>query len=157
MATPPLYATNTLVAVAWIASIPGLTASGVGPQLPADETSWGDGGYIVVPFSVGGTPMAMAPVARPVVQVECWATIPNSPDLPWNMAENLAEQVRMATYDRSGAFSRRLTLPDGYPNARVIAAMVLTHPKRVWSDAGDYAGFLLDVQLTWVAAGEQIP
>lgn len=157
MTTPPLYATNTLVGVAWIASIPGLTASGVGAGLPADETSWAQGGYVVVPATVGGSPMVNAPVARPVVQVECWATIPNSPDLPWNMAENLAQQVTMATYDRSGAFSRRLVLPDGYPNARVIGAAVLRHPHRVWSDAGDYAGFSLDIQLTWVAAGEQIP
>ena len=157
MTTPTLYPTTSLVAVAWIASIPGLTASGVGTQLPADEMSWAPGGYIVVPFTVGGTPMQNAPVARPVVQAECWATVPNAPDLPWNMAENLAEQIRMATYDRTGVFGRTLTLPAGYPNAWVRSAGVLTHPKRVWSDAGDYAGFLIDLRLTWVAASERIP
>jgi hypothetical protein len=158
--TITLYATTEKVAVAWIASIPGLTAAGVGTQLPAAETEWGsaDGtpGYVVVPVTVGGTPMANAPVQRPVVQVECWATIPGSDYLPWNAAAQLPEQIRMATYDRSGAFSRLLDLGPGYPSARVLAATILTQPRRVWSDEGDYAGFLFNLMLQFVAAGEEI-
>lgn len=157
MTAPRLLATTELVAVAWIAGIQGFTASGVGTQLPDDETSWADGGYVVLPVTVGGTPQANAPIFQPVVQVECWATVPGSDKLPWLMAANLAEQISMATYDRSGAFNRPLTLPDGYPVAWVKSARLLTHPRRVWSDVGDYAGYVFDLYLMWIAAGENLP
>jgi hypothetical protein len=157
--TPPLpvYASTDLVAAAWISGIPGLTASGVGDQLPAVEAEWAAGGYIVVPFTVGGTPMDNAPVQRPVVQVECWYTIPGSDKLPWRMAQNLADQVRMATYDRGYASRRPLQLPAPYPIAWVQSARPLTHPMRVWSDEGDYAGVLFSLELIWVQQGQIIP
>lgn len=151
-----LYATTELVAVAWVAGIPGLTASGAGTQLPATEAEWAEGGFIVVPTTVGGAPHSSMPVQRPVVQCECWATIPESDQLPWLMAANLAEQVRLATYDRSGAFGRALHIGDGYPTAWVKAATILTQPRRVWSDLGSYAGYTFDLLLTYVAAGEVI-
>ena len=151
-----LSATSELVAVAWVGSIESLTASGVGTQLPADETTWAAGGYVVVPVTVGGTPHPVIPLQRPVCQVECWATNAGSDKLPWGKAANLAEQIRMATYDRTGAYGRPLTLGPGYPAARVKSAVILTQPRRVWSDAGDYAGFLFDLALQFVAAGEVV-
>jgi hypothetical protein len=152
----PLASTD-LVCQAWIAGIPGFTASGVGAQLPAAEAEWAAGGYVVVPFTVGGTPMDTAPVQRPVVQVECWATVPNSDKLPWRKAQNLADQIRMASYDRGYASPRPLQLPAPYPVAWVRSVKVLTHPKRIWSDAGDYAGVVFDLWLMWIAEGENIP
>lgn len=155
--TPPPIASNSEVARAWIAGIPGLTAAGVGEQLPASEYEWANGGYVVVPFTVGGTPMDSGDVQRPVVQVECWYTIPNSDKLPWRMAENLADQIRLATYDRGYASRRPLNLPAPYPIAWVQSARALTHPMRVWSDIGDYAGVLFSLELIWVQQGERIP
>jgi len=155
--TPFAYASTDLVAAAWVAGIPGFTASGVGSQLPAVEAEWAQGGYVVVPFTVGGTPMDSAPVQRPVVQVECWATVPDSDKLPWRKAQNLADQIRMATYDRGYASRRPLHLPAPYPVAWVQSAKVLTHPKRIWSDAADYAGVTFDLFLIWIAAGENVP
>lgn len=157
MTTPPALATNELVAIAWVAGIPGFTASGVGDQLPASEMEWAEGGYVVVPFTVGGTPMDSAPVQRPVVSVQCWATVPNSDKLPWRKAGNLADQIRLATYDRGYASRRPLRLPDPYPICWVQVAKVLTHPQRIFSDAGDYAGFSFDLYLTWISQGERIP
>jgi hypothetical protein len=157
LTTPPLIASNSLVAQTYIATIPGLTAAGVGDQLPASEMEWADGGYVVVPFTVGGTPMGSAPVRRPVVQVECWYTIPNSDKLPWRMAENLADQIMLATDDRGYAGRRPLNLPAPYPIAWVQSARALTHPMRVWSDIGDYAGVLFSLELIWVQQGEIIP
>lgn len=157
MTTPRLLATTELVAISWIRGIRDLTASGVGSQLPADEYEWAAGGYIVVPVTVGGTPMDSAPVQRPVVQVECWATNPSSARLPWLKAANLAEQVRLAAYDRTYWSPRPLELGNGYPLAWVRSARLLTHPRRVWSDAGDYAGYIADLQLMWVAQGENLP
>lgn len=157
MTAPRLIATSELVAQAWIRGIPGLTADGVGGQLPAAEREWARGGYIVVPVTVGGTPMDSGPVQRPVVQVECWATNPGSARLPWLKAVNLAEQVRLAAYDRTYASPRPLNLGAGYPTGWVRAVKPMTHPKRVWSDEGDYAGYVFDLYLMWVAAGEALP
>jgi hypothetical protein len=154
--TLTLYATTELVAVAWISGIPGLTASGVGEQLPAAEAEWAAGGFVVVPVTVGGTPHSSMPVQRPVVQVETWATIPGSDKLPWLKAAQLAEQIRIGSYDRTGAFGRPITLPGTYPTAWVKAATILTQPRRIWSDLGDYAGYTFDLLLHFVAAGEVI-
>jgi hypothetical protein len=94
---------------------------------------------------------------RPVVQVECWATVPGSDKLPWRMAGNLADQVRLACYDRGYTSPRPLVLPDGYPVAWVRSVKPLTHPRRIWSDQGDYAGFALDLYFTWISQTENLP
>lgn len=154
-----LHSTSDLVGCAWIRSIPGLTADGVATQLPADETSWSDNGFIVVPIHVGGTPHSNMALRRPVLQVETWATILGSDRLPWGMANQLAEQVRAGTYDRT-TFGRPLTITAGkvtYPPARVLSARMLTEPRRIWSDQGDYAGYIFNLALQWVSAGEEVP
>lgn len=153
-----LHATTDLVSVAWLRTLPGLTADGVATQLPADEKSWAANGFVVVPVQVGGTPHSTMPLRRPVVQVETWATSPGSDKLPWGVANQLAEQIRFGTYDRN-TFGRPLTLAAGglmYPMARVLSAKMLTEPRRVWHDQGDYAGYLFNLALQWIAAGEEI-
>ena len=158
MTIATLHTPTDLVAVAWVKTIPGLVADGVATQLPADETTWASNGFVVVPATVGGTPHQNIPVRRPVCQVECWATVPGSDKLPWGMANALAEQIRAGTYDRT-TFGRPLNIVAGgvtYPTARVISARCHTEPRRIWSDAGDYAGFTFDLGLQWVAAGEVV-
>lgn len=160
MSPPTVLIPNTdLVAVAWIRSIPGLTADGVATQLPSDESTWAENGFVVVPTAVGGTPGNNLPVRNPVCQVETWGTVPGSDKLPWGIPAGLAEQIRLATYDRA-AFARPLPITAGsvtYPPAHVLGATVVTEPRRIWSDAGDFAGYALDLLLTWVAAGEVMP
>lgn len=154
-----LYAPADLVFVQWIATIPQLTASGVATQLPSDETSWSSGGFVVVPTTVGGTPHPTMSLRRPVGQVECWATIPGSDKLPWAKANQLAEQIYRGSLDRLN-FSRPLYISNGpaqYPTAFVRSATVLTEPRRIWSDAGDYAGFSFDLRLTYVQTGDTTP
>ena len=148
--------TTDLVSVAWVASIPGLTADGVGNVLPPDDSLWAHAGYVLVPATVGGSPWSTGPVRRPVCQVECWATTPGSSRPPWGKAAQLAEQIRLATYDRHN-FGRPLPISNNgvaYAGARVLGAMMLTEPRRVWGDVADYAGYVLDLQLDWIAAGE---
>lgn len=157
--TLTLHTPNDMVAVAWIASITGLTADGVATQLPTDETTWAGHGFVVVPVTVGGTPHEYIPVRSPVVQVECWATVPGSDKLPWWKANQLAEQIRYGTYDRIN-FGRLLTITANgvaYPSAAAKSARMLTEPQRIWSDVGDYAGYRFDLQLTWIQIGEVIP
>lgn len=153
------HTTTDLVAVAWIASIPGLVADGVASQLPADENKWAANGFIVVPTSVGGSPMRSVPVHMPVIQVECWGTVPGSAKLPWGIPDQLAAQIYRGTLDRT-TFGRLLNITAGgltYPSARVKSAEMLTEPRRIWHDTGDYAGKTFDLKLTWIAQGEDIP
>lgn len=157
--TGPVHAQTPLVCVAWIASIPGLTADGAGPQLPADNATWAQNGYIVVPVTVGGTPHTVMPLRRPVVQLECWTCNPGSGKPDWPKAEDLAEQVRAATYDRR-TFNRPLTVTlNGvpYPGARVLSARMLTEPHRIYGDQADYAGVLFSLALQWIQPGEVVP
>jgi hypothetical protein len=154
-----LHTTTDLVAVAWLRSIPGLVADGVATQLPADETTWAANGFVVVPTQVGGTPHSTIPLHRPVVQVECWGTVPGSDKLPWGIPDQLAAQIFAGTQDRT-TFGRLLTITAGgvsYPYARVKSARMLTEPRRIWHDSGDYAGKMFNLEFQWTAAGEEIP
>jgi hypothetical protein len=145
--------------VAWLRTLPGLVADGVSNQLPADETSWAANGFVVVPMTVGGTPHSTMPLRRPVVQVETWGTVPGSDKLPWGIPSQLCEQIRMGCLDRN-AFGRLLSIAANgvtYPSARVLSAKMLTEPKRLYHDAGDYAGNLFNLALQWIAAsGEEV-
>jgi hypothetical protein len=154
-----LHATTDLVAVAWLRTIPGLVADGVATQLPADETTWAANGFVVVPTQVGGTPHSTMPLRRPVVQVETWGTVPGSDKLPWGIPSQLSEQIRFGTYDRN-TFNRPLAITAGgvtYPGARVLSAKMLTEPRRIWHDSGDYAGNMFNLALQWIGSGEEIP
>jgi len=154
-----LHTTTDLVAVAWIRTIPGLTADGVATQLPADETKWAANGFVVVPTQVGGTPHSTMPLHRPVCQVETWGTVPGSDKLPWGIPSQLMAQIYAGCCDRV-SFGRLLTPVAGsvtYPYARVLSASMTTEPRRIWSDTGDYAGYQCDLTLHWVAAGEEVP
>ena len=153
-----LHATTDLVVVSWLRTLPGLTADVVATQLPRDETKWAANGAVIVPVHVGGTPHSTMALRRPVVQVETWATVPGSDRLPWGIANQLAEQIRAGVLDRT-TFSRLLIITAGsltYPMARVLSARMMTEPRRVWSDAGDYAGYTLDLAFQWIeASGEE--
>jgi hypothetical protein len=154
-----LHASTDLVAVAWLRTLPGLVADGVANQLPADEKSWAANGFVVVPMAVGGTPHSTMPLRRPVLQVETWGTVPGSDKLPWGIPSQLCEQIRIGCLDRD-SFSRLLQISANgvtYPNARVLSAKMLTEPKRIYHDVGDYAGNTFNLALQWISAGEEIP
>jgi hypothetical protein len=145
-----LLPNTELVAIAYIQSIPGLTADVVATQTPADESQWQANGCITVQ-TIGGRPDADIPVAHPVVQLDFWAVSPGSNKPPWFKAAALAEQVRMAAYDRLRV-CRIVTITAGgqvYPSARVLTAFLLTEPRRVYHDAGDYARYQGDLAMSW--------
>lgn len=146
----PLIPSNELVATAWLKSIPGFAIDSVGTQLPSDETSWAANGAVTVKVA-GGSPDIYLGVRNPVIQVDCWATIPNSDRLPWAQARAIAESIRFATMD-SQNLGRTLSISANgvdYPNAWAEAAYFLTEPRDVYSDVGDYAGSSFDMQLSW--------
>lgn len=157
--TAQLHATTDLVAVEFLRTMPGLTADVVATQLPADESKWAANGAVVVPLRVGGTPHSTIALKRPVVQVDCWATVPGSDKIPWNIADQLCEQIRFGCLDRT-TFNRPLAITAGkltYPGARVLSAKMLTEPRKIWSDAGEYGGYSFNLGLQFISAGEEVP
>lgn len=148
-----LLHTNTeLVAGAWLADLPGLSASMVGPRLPrpsADgKISWPDG--FIAYTTVGGSPDMYQPLASPVLQLDCWATTPNSSKPPFGKANQLAEIVRWAVLERTN-FGELLSMhPVGYAQARVKSAYLLQEPRPVYSDPGDYACYRFMLALLWI-------
>ena len=164
MSTPlPLSATDELVAVAWIGSIPGLSTAMVDTQLPPDvdadgtPAAWINTGFVTVSV-VGGTPNDELPVERPVMQVDCWATRPGSNKPPWMMAAMLSRVIRRAVLDRY-TISRPLTpVINGvvYPKAVVTTAYMATSFRRGYDDAGDYAHYQGDLALNWVTVNDHL-
>lgn len=156
--TFPLQPNDELVGVSWLGSIAGLSTQMVATTLPSDDTTWTQTGFITVSV-VGGTPNAYLPEESPVMQVDCWATVPGSNKPPWFKANALARVIRRATLDRYN-IPRVLTITANgitYPKAVVKTAYLATSFRRIYDDAGDYARYSGDVALTWVTVGEVIP
>lgn len=157
----PLLPNDELVAAAWIASIPGLTPAMVGTQLPPDVNpdgsvaSWIATGFVTVSV-VGGNPDPLLPVSRPVLQVDCWATVPGSNKPPWGKAAALASVIRNATWDRIRTPRPLAAAVNGieYPLAVVQGAYLATAPRRLYDDQGDYARYEFDLVLSWIAPAD---
>lgn len=156
MTAPVLRANSELVAVAWIASIPGFLA-GVASQLPQDTTTWVEHGFVTVQ-TVGGSPHAYVPLRRAVIQVDGWATQAATPGRttskpPWNKAAHLTEWVVAETY-QTERVCRLLTLPGNYPDARVLTATALIEPRKVFGEQVGTARFTVDIELQWAELPE---
>ena len=159
----PLENTDEVVAVAWIASIPGLSSAMVGTQLPDPvdangmRAPWLTTGFVTVAV-VGGTPGDMLPVNRPVIQVDCWTSVPGSNKPPWLMAAALASAIRRATWDRY-TIARPLAITANgvvYPSAVVQSAYMATSFRRTYDDPGDYAQYQGDLALSWVTVNDHL-
>jgi len=157
------YPTDELVAAAWIATIPGFSQAMVATQLPADAdragnpAPWVATGFVTVAVA-GGTPSPDLPEQSPVIQADCWATVPGSNKPPWFKANRLATAIVRAARNRT-TVPRPLTITSGpvvYGVVSVRAAYVTTTPRRIYDDAGDYARYQLDLALSWVVPGEHI-
>jgi hypothetical protein len=144
-----LRANTGLVAIAWIGSIPGLSTAMVGSTLPADTSKWAANGFIEV-TPAGSTPALDYALRKPVVSAHCWAVNPGSGKPPVGQAANLAETVAAACRDES-TVRRTLTLPvTGYPQAQLRAAIVRADPRPAYGDLGNYAHYVLDIEMDWI-------
>lgn len=147
-----VYATPEKVALGWAAGIFG--AGMVGPQLPAPaddgSLSWASTGYVTLAaLSAGLGPHMYYRFDRPVVSFQCWAANPDTGQPPWGRAANLAETIRV-----QGTYANQpvsVTVPDASENARVLSSYLVSEPRKVYGDLGDYAAYVVDVQLFWVA------
>lgn len=149
MSTPTLYADTLLVAQAWLNGL--FPTSRVAMMLPEPSDngslSWQDTGFVVV-STVGGIPNPYVPLRNPIVSVDCWAAVVGSTKPPWNMASNLVETILAGCQDHT-SIPRALTLPTGYPAARVLSAYPVSEPQRVNGDPSSYARYNFSLALHW--------
>lgn len=147
------HATDELVAAAWLATIPGITADMVGMQLPrpaADGTvSWAATGFVQITPGVGGTSGMYVPLESPIAQIDCWATQSNSDLPPLAKASALAQAVSWAAVQNAG-IETVLSLRDGYAGARVMSTYVLGRPRPLYGDPSDYARYTMNLAMNWV-------
>ncbi|MCW2904452.1 MAG: hypothetical protein JWO67_6717 [Streptosporangiaceae bacterium] len=155
--------TSELVVVAWIASIEHFSSDMVATTLPPDTNkdgtpaAWVRTGFVTA-AAVGGTPNDSLPVKRPVMQIDCWATVPGSNKPPWGEANALAEAIRYAALDPYNV-ARPLTIgPAGtaYPQARVLSAVLQAEPRRIPGDPGKAARYQFDMAFQWVTIGDRL-
>lgn len=143
--TTTFYANTELVACAWLSEI--FPSSMVATTLPEDNTTWAASGFIQV-TSLGGSSDGDVPMIHPVINIDCWATKPNSNRPPWRVANNNAEMIRHAVYAMR---PHKVTLPTGYPQAQLYSADVVSEPRRV-PDISSYARFNMMVSMFWAPA-----
>lgn len=163
MSTPlPLEASDEIVAVAWIATVPGLSAAMVDTVLPSDvdaqgNPTWTSTGFVTVSVA-GGNPDAMLPVNNPVMQVDCWAVKPGSGKPPWMMARAIGAAIQRAAWSRTNIPRPLVPVLNGvsYPQVVVRSASVVTAFRRLYEDAADYAHYAADLQLSWVMAHDTL-
>lgn len=139
--------TNELVGITWIKSIPGIPTSSVNTLLPADNSTWEASGFVQVQLA-SGSPDLYTPQNQPVFQINCWASKPNSEKPPWGKANNLAEIIKAATYEKQ--FWGHLVLPATHDDVRVLGSVAANEPRRVLGDEARFACYTFDLQLFWV-------
>lgn len=154
-----LRANSELVVMAFIRARLAAYSTAVGAVLQgpaADGTLSWEGVGFVQPTTVGGSIDKNVPLRSPVVSLDVWAATQNSKRPPWGQAFAVAESIIAATYDLSReAYDTHgvVTLPDGYPQARVTGFWANTEPTRRPSDPSDYARVGFDVTIVWHGLG----
>lgn len=150
MSTPVLRATPELVATAWLKTVVGDRVATTLPKPAADGSlSWAEVGFVTL-VTAGGTPNLYVPLRSPAMGVDCWAVNPGSQKPPWDKAAMLAEAIQAACYDHP-AIPQTVTLPTGYPAARVLSAYTTGDYRRVHDDASSYARYSIPgLVIAWV-------
>lgn len=153
-----LRANAELVVMAYIRDMLAAYDTAVGAVLQGPDEdgtlSWAGVGF-VQPTTVGGSINADVPVRTSVVSLDVWAANPKSKRPPWGQAFAVAESIIAATYDTAAHDTHGVvTLPAGYPAARVTGFRALTEPTRRPSDPSDYARVGFDVEIVWHGLGQ---
>jgi hypothetical protein len=151
-----LRANSELVALAYIRDMVTAYDVAVGAVLQGPNSdgvlTWGDTGFVQC-GNLGGAVNPNVPLRTPVVSLDVWAVQVGSKRAPWGRAYAIAETIVAATYDTGviDAYDthRVVTLPTGYPSARVTAFYATTEPSRRPSDQSDYAHVGFDVAIAW--------
>lgn len=158
MTTPLVLRANAeLVAMAYVRAIVSAYDAAVGAVLQGPDAdgrlSWAGTGFVQC-TSITGQIDPNVPLRRSVVSLDVWAANEKSKRPPWGKAFALAETIIAATYDTPSHDTHSVvTLPTGYPDARVTGFRALTEPSRRPSDPSDYARVGFDIEVVWHGLG----
>jgi len=156
----PHRANAELVAGAYLRTVLADYATAVGavlqgPDRDTGTVTWGSTGFIQL-TAISGTLDINVPVRHTVVSIDVWAATAQgrSKKPPWNVAYAIAEAVIATQFDTTSHDTHRVvSLPTGYPDARVLEFSALTEPSRRPSDPADYARVGMDVRFAWHGLG----
>lgn len=156
----PKRANAELVAASYLRALLSAYDTAVGSVLqePNEETgllTWAEGGFVQL-STISGTLDIYVPVRHTTLSIDVWAAVAGqSKRAPWGKAFSLAEAIIAATFDTQLHETHAvITLPSGFPAARVIEFSALTEPSRRPSDPADYARVGFDVRLAWHGLGD---
>jgi len=162
MTTPltiPRRANPELVAAAYVRAIVAAYDTAVGAVLqgPDRETgriTWSSAGFLQI-TGITGAVDPNVPIRRSVVSLDAWAApVGQGKRPPWGLAFALAELIIAATYDTTLHDTHAVvTLPTGFPQARVTGFRALTEPARRPADPSDYARVGFDAEFFWHGLG----
>ena len=126
-----------------------------GPNPDTGMITWAPGGFIQL-STISGPIDPYVPMRHTVMSIDIWAaTGGQNKRPPWGKAFALAEAVIAATYDTQLHDTHAVvSLPTGYPGARVAEFSALTEPSRRPSDPADYARVGMDIRLSWHGLGD---
>jgi len=147
----PRPANAPLIAIQFVKSMDGI-GTNVAADLPEDVSGWSSTGFVVVGPVTGGTPDMYVPMGDTVTQIDCYAVNPNSKTPPWGLAYELAEYIRAGTFDNTKTHVP-LSLPTGYDSAMVLSSYLVSEPRSIPSDEGDYARVEFDLAFKWLSLG----
>lgn len=148
-----LHPNSELVAMAWLALVPGITPAMVATTLPQDTTAWQSTGFIQV-TGAGGDPGVDVPMSHPNVQLDFWA-VSGSAKPPMGKAMHLAQVVLTDGIRARAGFQRALSMPvSGYRQAHLREILATGLPKRMPGDDGSYARVTMDVNFFWTERPE---
>lgn len=120
------------------------------PEKAEQNTSLAASGFVTY-STVGGSPNVYVPERQPVLSIKCYGFPPISasrkPQIA--VANQLAENIAAACQLPS-SFNAVLTLPSGYPQARVHQANLMGEPRPAYGDQSHWAVYQFDLQLFWI-------
>ena len=151
----PRRANAELVTLAYVRDLVNAYDTAVGATLqgPDPETgrlTWARGGFIET-GTINDPIDPYVPVRPSIVSLDIYAAPDGqSKKPPWGLAFSIAELIVAATFDTLVYDTHKVvTLPQGYPNARVTGFRALTGPSRLPSDQSDWAHVSMNVEIAW--------
>jgi len=145
------HANTTLVTLAWLKTLDGVTADMVGPTRPQVE-KWAATGFISIGPSFPGVSELYVPFRRPIVQIDFWAVTLNSKTPNPALAKELGEIVMNGVYrDLYGA--PPITLPAGHAPAYVTTIYPVSEIREVPEPQSNFAHYAVDMHVGWMEQG----
>jgi hypothetical protein len=149
-----------LVCQAWLARYADIPAGFIAGTLPKDpKEPRSDADYArmwtrfltVRALPAGAVHQELTERRGSILQLDAWAReLRGSGKQPRGVSANMLERVRVATFRDAQPYGKPLDMPvSGYLTARVLAAYLVSEPRRVEGDPSGFARMTCDLAVDW--------